>query len=47
VDAMLNDRAEFLTEVQTRLTQAQDYARQHYNAQHRDLEFKEGDWVWL
>jgi hypothetical protein len=47
VDAMLADRDEFLNEVRTRLTQAQDYARRYYDAQHHDLEFKTGDWVWL
>jgi hypothetical protein len=47
VDAMLADRDEFLNEIRTRLTQAQDYARQHYDAHHRDLEFMPGDWVWL
>jgi hypothetical protein len=40
VDEMLAAREEFLTEVCTRLLQAQDYARKHYNAHHRDLEFK-------
>jgi hypothetical protein len=47
VDTMLADRSEFLAEVRTRLTQAQDYARKQYNAHHRDLEFQVGDWVWL
>jgi hypothetical protein len=47
VDAMLADRDEFLNEVRTRLTQAQDYARRYYDSQHRALEFKPGDWVWL
>jgi hypothetical protein len=47
VDNMLADREEFLSEVRTRLEQAQAYARQHYNKHHRDLEFTEGDWVWL
>jgi hypothetical protein len=47
VDEMLADRDEFLKEVHTRLTQAQEYARKHYDAHHRDLEFSEGDWVWL
>jgi hypothetical protein len=45
VDALLADREEFLNAVRTRLTQAQEYARKHYDAHHRDLEFKEGDWV--
>jgi hypothetical protein len=42
MDEMLAAREEFLTEVRTRLLQAQDYARKHYNAHHRDLEFKQG-----
>jgi hypothetical protein len=46
MDTMLTDGDEFLTEVQAWLAQAQEYTRQHYNAHHRDLEFK-GDWVWL
>jgi hypothetical protein len=44
---MLADRDEFLLEVCTRLTQAQDYARRYYDAHHRALEFQQGDWVWL
>jgi hypothetical protein len=47
VDSMLADRDEFLLEVRTRLTQAQDYARRYYDAHHRALEFQQGDWVWL
>jgi hypothetical protein len=43
VDEMLADRDEFLSEVRTQLTQAQEYARRQYDAHHRDLEFKEGD----
>jgi hypothetical protein len=47
VDGLLAEREEFLTEVRTRLTQAQEYARKYYDAHHRDLKFQEGDWVWL
>jgi hypothetical protein len=47
VDSMLADRDEFLLEVRTRLTQAQDYARRYYDGHHRALEFQQGDWVWL
>jgi hypothetical protein len=47
VDVMLAERDEFLSEIKTRLTQAQEYARRHYDAHHRDLEFTPGDWVWL
>jgi hypothetical protein len=44
---MLADRAEFLNEVKARLSQAQEYARRYYDAHHRAMEFKEGDWLWL
>lgn len=44
---MLADREAFMSEVRTRLLQAQEYARRHYNAHHRDVEFAVGDWVWL
>jgi hypothetical protein len=47
VDTMLAERDEFLIEVRTRLTQAQEYARRYYDSHHRDLEFQEGAWVWL
>jgi hypothetical protein len=47
VDAMLSDRDTFLAEVRERLLQAQEYARRHYDAHHRQLEFQVGDWVWL
>jgi transposase InsO family protein len=47
VDAMLSDRDMFLAEVRERLLQAQEYARWHYDAHHRQLEFQVGDWVWL
>jgi hypothetical protein len=47
VDTMLADKDEFMAEVQTRLSQAQTYARRYYDSHHHDLEFQEGDWVWL
>lgn len=47
IDTMLANRDEFLLEVHTRLTQAQEYARQHYNAHHRDLKVLVSDWVRL
>lgn len=47
VDTMLADRDEFLREVRTRLTQAQDYARRYYDTHHRELEFTQGNWAWL
>jgi hypothetical protein len=47
VGTMLANRDEFLTEVRARLLQAREYARRHYDAHHRALEFTIGDWVWL
>jgi len=47
VDALLSSRDEFLQEVRARLLQAQEYARRHYDAHHRQLEFAVGDWVLL
>jgi len=47
VDTLLLDRDAFLNDVCGRLQQAQEYARHHYDAHHRDLEFQVGDWVWL
>ena len=47
VDALLRDRDAFLAEVRDRLLQAQAYAKQYYDAQHRPLEFSVGDWVLL
>jgi len=47
VDTLLLDRDAFLNDVRGRLQQAQEYARHHYDAHHRDLEFQVGDWVWL
>lgn len=47
VDTMLTDRDQFLTEVRSRLIQAQEYGRRQYDAHHRSVEFQVGDWVWL
>jgi hypothetical protein len=33
--------------VRSRLLQAQEYARKHYDVHHRAMEFAVGDWVWL
>jgi hypothetical protein len=44
---LLIDRDDFLTEVRTRLLQAQEYARRYYDANHRSLQFAVSDWVWL
>ena len=47
VDTLLQDRDTFLAEVRERLQQAQDYAKRYYDANHRDLTFNVGDWVWV
>jgi transposase InsO family protein len=47
VDAMLTDRDTFISEVRTKLLQAQEYARRYYDAGHRPREFAVGNWVWL
>jgi hypothetical protein len=47
VDTLFANRDEFLAEVHARLLQAQEYARKHYDVNHRALEFEVGDWVWL
>jgi hypothetical protein len=44
---MLCNRDEFLAEVRDRLLQAQEYAKRHYDARHRPLEFQVDDWVLL
>lgn len=41
---MLQDHDVFLAEVHERLLQAQQLARQYYDANHRNLSFEEGDW---
>ena len=47
VDAELQDRDLFLSDVRSRLLQAQEYAKLHYDGHHRELHFNVGDWVWL
>jgi len=47
VDTLLQDRDAFISDVRERLQQAQEYAKRHYDANHRDLTFDVGDWVWL
>ena len=47
VDKLLTDRDTFLAEVRDRLLQAQEYAKRHYDARHRALQFKVDDWVLL
>ena len=47
VDVLLCDHDAFLAEVHERLLQAQQLSKKYYDANHRDLEFAVGDWVWL
>ena len=46
-DALLRSRDEMLTEVRQRLIQAQHLSKKYYDANHRDVEFEVGAWVWL
>jgi hypothetical protein len=46
-DSLLRSRDEMLTEVRQCLLQAQQLSKKYYDANHRDLEFSVGDWVWL
>jgi hypothetical protein len=43
VGTLLKDREVFLAEVHDRLLQAQAYAKKHYDAHHRPLEFAIND----
>jgi hypothetical protein len=47
VDSELQDCDLFLSDVRSRLLQAQEYAKLHYDGHHRELHFAVGDWVWL
>ena len=47
VDALLCNHDTFLADVRDRLLHAQAYAKRHYDAHHRPLEFAVGAWVWL
>jgi hypothetical protein len=47
VDALLSSWDEFLDGVRARLLQAQEHARRFYDANHRDISFVVGDWVWF
>jgi hypothetical protein len=44
---LLRARDDILTEARQRLIQAQQLAKKYYDANHRDLEFDVGAWVWL
>jgi len=46
-DALLRSRDDILAEVRQRLLQAQQLSKRYYDANHRELEFAVGDWVWL
>lgn len=47
VEAMMQERNAFLADVRDHLLQAQQLARKYYDANHRELSFDVGDWVWL
>lgn len=47
VDALLRNRDTFLADIHDQLLQAQAYAKCHYDAHHRPLEFAVRAWVWL
>jgi hypothetical protein len=46
-DALLRSRDDMLAEVRQRLLQAQQLSKRYYDANHRDVEFEVGAWVWL
>ena len=46
-ETQMRDRDAFLADVRERLLQAQEYAKKHYDARHRPLEFQVDDWVLL
>jgi hypothetical protein len=46
-DDLLRSCDEILVEVRQRLLQAQQLSKKYYDANHRDVEFAVGDWVWL
>jgi hypothetical protein len=46
-DALLRSRDDMLAEVRQRLLQAQQLSKRYYDANHRDMEFEVGAWVWL
>lgn len=47
VDDLLRSRDQILAEVRQRLVQAQQLAEKYYDANHREVEFAMGNWVWL
>jgi hypothetical protein len=46
-DDLLRSRDEVLAEVRQRLLQAQQLAKKYYDANHREVVFDAGSWVWL
>jgi hypothetical protein len=44
---LLRTHDDILAEARQRLLQAQQLAKKYYDAHHREVEFAEGDWVWL
>jgi hypothetical protein len=47
VHTQLLERDEFIMEIRSRLLQAQQHYKMHYDRKHRPLEFEAGQWVWL
>jgi hypothetical protein len=47
VASQMLERDEFLVEIRERLVQAQQHCKAYYDRGHRELEFEEGQWVWL
>ena len=46
-DDLLRSRDEILDEVRQHLLQAQQLSKKYYDANHQEVEFAVGDWVWL
>lgn len=47
VDHMLRDWDDFIADIWDQLLQAREAYKRYYDANHRDLVFQPGDWVWL
>jgi hypothetical protein len=43
----MEERDEFIMEIQERLHQAQQYYKAVYDGKHREVSFQAGQWVWL
>jgi hypothetical protein len=46
-ETLLRSRDEILAEARQRLLQAQQMSKKYYDANHHDVEYAVGDWVWL